>query len=378
MRLRWEDSISQFVSVRQQGFLRRRSILRNLLEVEDAMAMGALTENAAAAIFLDFAAAFPSISQEYVHTCLLHLGMPENARNAFLHLYSNSACCISLQGASYEGFAMKAGVRQGCPLSPLIYALVAEVMVDKIAVLDPEMLVRAYADDTALVIRDFWAAAPCLANFFQDLAAVSGLQLNLNKSIIIPLAITDLRAFGERLVTTIPSWASMPVQLSCKYLGFFMGPGKDDQSWRAPMRKFRERVGMWRNLPLGLFWDTRVCNTFCLPVLTYVAQLETPPQWVLAEVDYCLHKLAPGPAKWATTQDLHLLKQRFGLSASFGNLEWTATAAKVRVTQWDSGCEPRAVFAARQIRLRGLIRVPTAEEAGWAWASWLSRLFSSD
>jgi hypothetical protein len=107
--------------------------------------------------------------------------MPFNGRTAFKNLYSNNKCRISLQGASYDGFQMMAGVRQGCPLSPLIYALVAEVMMDKLGTLDPDMLLRAYADDTALVVRDFWQAAPKLADFVNELAEISGLGLNLKK-----------------------------------------------------------------------------------------------------------------------------------------------------------------------------------------------------
>ena len=35
-----------------------------------------------------------------------------------------------------------------------------------------DVLVRAYADDTALVVRDFWSSAPLLATFFQELEDV--------------------------------------------------------------------------------------------------------------------------------------------------------------------------------------------------------------
>ena len=76
---------------------------------------------------------------------------------------------------------MHSGVRQGCPLSPLVYALVAEDLLDMIDGLIPACSARAYDDDTALVLQDFWAAAPSLAKLFSDWRAVSGLRLNMAK-----------------------------------------------------------------------------------------------------------------------------------------------------------------------------------------------------
>ena len=79
---------------------------------------------------------------------------------------------------------------------------------------------------------------------------------------------------------------------------------------------------MWKDQPLGLFWDARVYNTFALPTLTYVAQLETPPSWVLDGVIQSLESAAKGPQVWASAIDLWTLKEAFGLHASCKNLEW--------------------------------------------------------
>ena len=58
-------------------------------------------------------------------------------------------------------------MRQGCPLSPLIYAPVAAILMDKIEQDCPHTTVRAYADDTALTLRDFRLEAPVSAIFFR-------------------------------------------------------------------------------------------------------------------------------------------------------------------------------------------------------------------
>ena len=124
-------------------------ILKDLIEVENAMILRSLTDSDSAAVFLDFASAFPSVSQEYIHASLQRSGVPRKMRNAFRALYHENKCKISLKGGSFGGFSMTSGVRQGCPLSPLIYALIAEDLLDVLEDKIPGVFIRAYADDAA-------------------------------------------------------------------------------------------------------------------------------------------------------------------------------------------------------------------------------------
>ena len=55
------------IKQRQQGFLKGRSIIKDLLDIDNNMLLRSLEkEGGGAAIFLDFAAAFPSMSQDFI------------------------------------------------------------------------------------------------------------------------------------------------------------------------------------------------------------------------------------------------------------------------------------------------------------------------
>lgn len=131
-RYRWEHHLSGFILDRQQGSLRGRSIIQNLLEVDNTMFVRSLLDTDSAAMSLDFAAAFPSVSQEYCHRLLQEYGIPTRELNAARALYHQSRCKTSLKGDLYAGFDLASGVRQGCPLSPLLYAMIAELLMDKL------------------------------------------------------------------------------------------------------------------------------------------------------------------------------------------------------------------------------------------------------
>ena len=184
-RARWEEQLSGYIEERQQGFLKGRSIIRNLLEVDTSMLLTALGGDKGAAIFLDFEAAFPSISHSFMERVLQWSGMPEVARNAFKFFYSQCHCNISMKGETFKGFDIMAGIRQGCPLSPIIYSLVAETLMDKLEEEVEGLFVRAYADDTVLVVKDLDGALRKLERIFGDYERCSGLRINAKRSVLV-------------------------------------------------------------------------------------------------------------------------------------------------------------------------------------------------
>ena len=246
-RNRWEQHLTTWILPRQQGFLTKRSIIRNLLQLDTASMITSLTQPAGACVLLDFASAFPSISQEFLFEVLQHIGLPHESLNLLTALYSNSRCEVKQGNTTTPGFLLETGVRQGCPLSPLLYATVAEVLLDKIEQQCPGTLTRCYADDTALVINNFWDEAPILQDIFQQFSEISGLRLNLQKCIILPLDEGELDTFRDRLHNQVPAWTSMQTARKGKYLGFYVGPGKGDKSWEEPTEKFLKRCRLWEN-----------------------------------------------------------------------------------------------------------------------------------
>jgi hypothetical protein len=72
-------------------------------------------------------------------------------------------------------------------------------------------------------------------------------------------------------------------------------------------------VQLWQDMPLGLVWNARIYNMFMIPTLGYIAQLETPPAWLLDAIAESLPKSAKGPKNWCSNEDLWQLKECFGL-----------------------------------------------------------------
>ena len=83
---------------------------------------------------------------------------------------------------------MACGVRQGCPRSPLLFVLVADVLLRRLqAQVEGENTTRAFADDVAMVMEDSSNSLQNTIDIYKSFGSFSGLNLNWGKTILIPL-----------------------------------------------------------------------------------------------------------------------------------------------------------------------------------------------
>ena len=110
-------------------------------------------------------------------------------------LYRGNFCDIVMDGARYRGFEVHRGIRQGCPLSPLLFAVAADLLLRRLARAIPAGTLRAYADDTALVDPMLMQHLGLLERVFSEYARVSGLELNVSKIVLAPSANSPTNRF---------------------------------------------------------------------------------------------------------------------------------------------------------------------------------------
>ena len=125
-------------------------MLENVIDIEHQSMLSSLRHSCSALVLFDFRAAFPSVSQDFLFAVMEYLGLPVSAVNVLAALYDNNRCEILINGETYLGFSMASGIRQGCPLSPLLFAAVADLLLRTLQKSPPHSSTRAFADDTAM------------------------------------------------------------------------------------------------------------------------------------------------------------------------------------------------------------------------------------
>ena len=393
VRLAIEPALDAVVSEAQQGFLPGRSLIKNVLDIDEAMRNFALAEGRPAAIFYDFKAAFPSISQSFLLNTLKHLGIPEHVICFIKSLYHRNSCVLSVGGSTFKGFDIGAGIRQGCPLSPLLFAVVADILLRRLGARVPSIR-RAYADDLAMVVSDFPGNAKLLMSIFADYEAISGLQLNMSKINIIPLwfpgaycpaketIIGPLLSREEKIKRAVAElekgWTGACFCSKAEYLGFWLGPDAGGCSWEKVKAKALKKAELWSKIGCSLHYAALIYNTYVLPTMSFIMQLyEIPEDWQNTE-EVIMRRLVPGPWKWAGPKEFRQLASSFGMPTNFGDLCSTAAASKVRVAHREAARVGGLNVPRRWRRLQYAIREsvsPCAPRVFACWGAWLEHPF---
>ena len=94
-------------------------MLAHVFDIDYQRMKVALVCTGGALNLIDFGVVFPSISQGLLLTVLARLTLPPEVVNVVKALHHDCKCWIKVGGSVFFSFAMKSGVRQGCPLSLL-------------------------------------------------------------------------------------------------------------------------------------------------------------------------------------------------------------------------------------------------------------------
>ncbi|XP_067131913.1 uncharacterized protein [Centruroides vittatus] len=155
--LRWCTS-KNCLSPAQKGFMSYEGCLDHNFCLQTIIQDARRSRKECYLSWLDFANAFGSIPHSTIWSSLKWLGLHQDSIDLIQNLYDNYSTRIRTNAGYLQPITVNSGIRQGCPISPILFNLTLEVGIRMVESLDlgytlhdHSFGILAYADDVVLV-----------------------------------------------------------------------------------------------------------------------------------------------------------------------------------------------------------------------------------
>ena len=186
------EATKEIVDPRQNGFIPGRRMTDNIHKLNHsfytALAptlnhLDQIDDEQLFVLFVDNEKAFDSIHHDFIHATLKKQNWPFWFRNIAFNLLQNVSLTPTL--APHINIPVQRGVKQGCPLSPIIFVLIYDVLITNLAnKLHHTTTICGAADDLAIASPDISHITNSF-HILDEFANISGLRINRSKTQIL-------------------------------------------------------------------------------------------------------------------------------------------------------------------------------------------------
>ena len=267
-----------------------RSINDNLILIRDCLVYIGQKNLSLAVLKIDQEKAFDRVDWRFLSLLLSKMNFGPRFQSFISSLYCSAYCRATNNGHLSEKIFLTRGVRQGCPLSPLLFSITAEVLGnivrqnnDIIGLHLPgcseQLKITQYADDTTIFVRTE-------ASVDSTLETLSIYEKGSGAKVNYSVGKSQGRWFNHNQVITRHSSPLSWTDQDMEILGLTFGsPEAEHQSWEKRLCKLRNRLEAWSSRSLSLKGKIMIVNCVALAGLVYVGSIFDPPRDILKEIN---------------------------------------------------------------------------------------------
>ncbi|KAL4386887.1 hypothetical protein GQ457_09G026990 [Hibiscus cannabinus] len=254
--VRLREVMDRVIGVQQFAFCPGRQILDCSLIANEVIDHHKRKKLEGVIFKADFYKAYDTVDWGFLLFILKKLGFGSRWCQWIYSCISSASVSILVNGSPTVPFAIGRGLRQGCPLSPLLFNLVAEALsallrkairlgffsgfhIGQKAV---EISHLQFADDLIVFCEASMTKIKNIVRILRGFEIAAGLKLNLSKTSLLGVNVDE---------NALNSWAEAikckSEKLPSKYLGLPLGSSKNSTTlWEPVIDKFRKKCAGWK------------------------------------------------------------------------------------------------------------------------------------
>ena len=234
---------------------------------------------------LDQEKAFDRVNHTYLFNILEQYGFSADFRKWVQILYTDIYSSVIVNNHISDRFKLTRSVRQGCPLSPLLYILSLEPVLINIRK-DPQVLgcpipgnrinspkLTAFADDCKFVVKTNESVEAILRHF-DRYSKISGSKLNKNK--------TEIMYLG-RWRDKDDTHLNIKIVKEMDIFGITFG--NEAKNWEKIVLNIKGNIHFYLKRKLSYIGKAKLCNILILPKVWYLATIFPPPPDTILDIE---------------------------------------------------------------------------------------------
>ena len=293
-----------------------RSMVDNVHLIRDVLDVSSSLGVDAGLISLDQEKAFDRVEHGFLWKVMESFGFSAGFIAKIKVLYRDVESVLKINGSLSAPFRVCRGVRQGCALSGMLYALSLEPLLHRVRAstqglfypgFNRRLILSAYADDIIFFIKS-QNEVDILANIVEDFSSASAARVNWGKS--EALAVGEWRG-GLPVLPRNLEWK----RGGLKYLGVFLGADHIvKKNWETVIENVEGKLKKWKWLlpQMSLRGRVLVLNNLVASQLWHRLTCVDPPSGLLAEIQRRMVDFLWGGLHWVPQGVMFLAREEGG------------------------------------------------------------------
>lgn len=289
---RLAPKLQQLVSHNQSAFIKGRNIQDNFLFVNNLVKELHSSKTPAILLKLDIAKAFDSVSWPYLLDRLRTLGFGSRWLGWICSILGSSSKVL-LNGRAGSSFMHGKGLRQGDPLSPMLFILAIDPLQNLLAAAQDEGLLQPlhrrtarfnmalYADDAVIFTRPVKDEIQVVQAILLHFGRATGMITNLTKSEVYAIRCKDLD-----LQDILSPFLAQLKEFPCSYLGLPLHIRKLRRLDVQPLiDRFAARLPTWKGKLLNKTGRAVLIKSTLSALPTYHLTVFPLKKWAKKKMD---------------------------------------------------------------------------------------------